>query len=139
METYFVFTDGASRGNPGRAAAGFILKNAAGKICEKCGKSLGTQTNNFAEYSAVLLALERLPKVIDSSNTKLVFKLDSELAVKQLKGEYKIKNPILLDFFKKIKSLENSFGGVEYNHIPRRLNTEADKLVNQVLDNKWPS
>lgn len=135
--TYYVYTDGASRGNPGPASAGFVLIDDAGNIKEKCGKLLGKQTNNYAEYSAVVLALEKTQEILRPvSGVKLIFKMDSELAVKQLKGEYQVKNPTLAEFFQKIKTLEVNFGGVEYIHIPRSQNKEADKLVNQLLDHK---
>lgn len=138
METFYVYTDGASRGNPGPSAAGFVLLDNAGNILEKCGKLLGKQTNNYAEYFAVQLALEKGKEIFDTPKAvKLVFKMDSELAVKQLRGEYLVKNAVLAEFFHKIKALEVSFAGVEYTHIPRAQNKEADKLVNQLLDHKW--
>ncbi len=134
MQTFLVYTDGASRGNPGPSAAGFVLKDAAGKVVQICGKKLGVQTNNFAEYSAIHLALETLSE--NYSGNSLVFRLDSELAVKQLRGEYKVKNPVIAGFVDQIRTLEKNFSRVEYNHVVRNQNKEADKLVNDVLDGK---
>lgn len=138
METYYVYTDGASRGNPGPSAAGFVLKDSAGILREKRGNYLGRQTNNSAEYQAVILALEKIKElIINPKRAALVFNLDSQLVVKQLSGEFKVRNPFLANFVGKIKSLEASYGSVEYTHIPRETNTEADRLVNEILDNRW--
>lgn len=137
MEVYNVYTDGASRGNPGPAAAGFVLKDSAGILQEKSGNYLGRQTNNSAEYQAVILALEKIKNlIINPKRAALVFKLDSELVVKQLGNEFKVRNPLLKDYVKKIKSLGTRYGSVEYTHIPREQNREADKLVNEILDER---
>lgn len=137
MEVYNVYADGASRGNPGPAAAGFVLKDSAGILQEKSGNYLGRQTNNSAEYQAVILALEKIKElIINPKRATLAFKLDSELVVKQLGNEFKVRNPLLKNFVEKIKSLETSYGSVEYTHIPREQNKEADKLVNEILDER---
>ena len=135
METYLIFTDGASRGNPGPASAAFIIKDSAGNLRLKCGNFLGIQTNNYAEYQAVLLALQKSAEVLTpAASCSLKFFLDSNLVVNQLSGKYQIKNPRLTTFAAQIKNLENKFANVEYNYIPRSQNKEADKLANLCLD-----
>jgi ribonuclease HI len=130
-----VFTDGASRGNPGHASYGFVVLDEDKKIIFEEGKYLGIQTNNFAEYSAVLSALEYL-KNNYSSNYELIFFMDSLLVASQLSGRYKIKSPNLKLLTMEIKKLEIYFSKVNYNHIPREKNKLADKLANLALDNR---
>src|SRR3990167_10792242 len=138
METYYIYTDGASRGNPGPAAAGFVLKDSSGIVREKCGKKLGVRTNNFAEYSAVILALEKLKDLVAKpSGSVLILNLDSELAVKQLTGVYRVKNPTIAQFIEKIRLLEHFYQDVVYKHVSRVQNKEAYKLVNEVLNGKY--
>lgn len=131
-----VFTDGGARGNPGPAAAGVAIEDLAGKGRLLCGKYLGKTTNNVAEYSAFLLAYETLlaQEDIDPGETQLQFFADSLLAVKQLNGEFKIKNPALASLIDKIKVKENLFAAVSYQHVPREKNTFADGQVNKILD-----
>lgn len=121
---YKVFTDGASLGNPGEAGCGFVVKDESGKIIYEGVKSLGVNTNNVAEYSGLILALE----YIKTLNPGFVeFFLDSELVVKQIRGEYKVKNPSLLELWNKAVNL---LADINYtiNHIPREKNSEADFL-----------
>ena len=135
LNWFIINTDGGSRGNPGPAAAGVVIKNAAGIVQELCGKYLGRATNNEAEYLAVILAFETLlSKLKDPQQTGLKFLLDSQLVANQLNGVYKVKEGRLLDFVVKIRQMENKFAQVSYNYIPREQNKEADKLVNQALD-----
>jgi ribonuclease HI len=133
-ENISIFCDGGSRGNPGPAAYGFVVFSNTKKIYEE-GKTLGVQTNNFAEYSAVINAL----RYIVSSKHRLSsikFFLDSKLVVEQLSGKWKIKNENLRSLCHTIKTLEYSLGmPITYKHIPREKNTEADLLVNKALDN----
>lgn len=131
-----VFTDGGARGNPGPAAAGVAIEGFAGKKRLLCGKYLGKTTNNVAEYSAFLLAYETLlsQKDIDPGETQVQFFADSLLAVKQLNGEFKIKNPNLAKLIDQIKAKENLFAVVSYQHVPREANVFADGQVNKVLD-----
>lgn len=126
-----IFTDGGSRGNPGPAAYGFVIKKD-GQIIKKGFGTLGTATNNFAEYSAVIEALKFLKENYDKQDHD--FFLDSLLVVSQLNGKYKIKNPDIRSFIVEIRSLESSFKNVTYSHIPREKNKEADALVNLALD-----
>lgn len=128
-----VFCDGGSRGNPGPAACAFIIYDDAGNIRQKCGKYLGTATNNEAEYQAVIETLSYLSSLRNLSD--LNFFLDSLLVINQLNGLWKIKEPRLKELFLKIKQLEQ-FNNltIVYTHIPREQNREADALVNTTLD-----
>lgn len=127
-------SDGGARGNPGPAAIGVVIKDDGGKLIHKIGQSLGRQTNNQAEYMAVIIALEWLSKN-QKKPTQADFYLDSELVVKQLNGDYKVKNEDLFTKYSQIKQLIQSWGQVvSFNHVPRIQNKDADKIVNQVLD-----
>lgn len=129
-------TDGASRGNPGPAAYGFLIKTNSGVMLHQEGKAIGIATNNIAEYTAVLKALEYIKKnLVEKTSPKVKVVSDSLLIVKQLSGKYKIKNPGLKVLFDLIKSLEIELGGaVGYEHTYRENNFLADKLANQALD-----
>jgi ribonuclease HI len=126
------FCDGGSRGNPGKAAYGFVIK-VDGKTVKEEGGYIGIATNNFAEYTAIIKALTWLKDHYAGSD--LNFFLDSQLASSQLSGLYKIKNSAIRDMVLQIRSFETEFGQVKYTHIPRTQNKEADKLVNLALDN----
>ncbi len=126
-----IFIDGASRGNPGPGAAAAVIFDDAGSVIKEAGKFLGTCTNNFAEYSAFWLALDAAQK-IGASEVSLFS--DSELLVKQFNGIYKIKKPELAEFMLKIKSRASFFNRLCVAHIPREINTLADKLANKILD-----
>lgn len=128
-----IFCDGGSRGNPGRAAFGFVVK-LDGKTVHEHGAYIGIETNNFAEYTAIIEALMYLKSKYKGQD--LHFFLDSQLAASQLSGLYKIKNSQIREFVLKIRSLENEFGQVRYTHIPREQNKEADRMVNLALDGK---
>ncbi len=130
-----VFTDGGARGNPGPAAAGAVIKNLAGKPRLICGKYLGHKTNNFAEYSAVLLAFETVVQQETNLNQlEVEVFADSLLVVKQLGGEYRVKNANIRPLFEKVQELTSQFFKVSYQHIPREKNKEADAEVNRILD-----
>lgn len=135
-QTIKVFTDGGARGNPGPAAAGVAIFGIAGKERLLCGKYLGKTTNNVAEYSAFLLALETIlaEDSVNRGETEILFLADSLLAVKQLSGEFKVKNPNLATFVARIKNAESFFKKVTYQHIPREQNKLADSEVNKALD-----
>jgi ribonuclease HI len=132
---YTVNTDGGSRGNPGPAAIGVVLKDQNQNITE-LSKFLGNTTNNVAEYTAVLYALEYLQNLEKNGTceTEVAFILDSELVVKQLTGLYKIKEPSLLIIANQIKKTSLAFKHVSYQHVKREFNKHADKLVNRELD-----
>lgn len=126
-----VFCDGGSRGNPGPAAWGFVVK-VDGKTIFKNRGYIGIATNNFAEYTACVKALSWLGENFAGKN--LAVHLDSQLASSQLSGLFKVKNSKLRELIFKIRSLESNFGSVLYKHISRNLNKEADAQVNQALD-----
>jgi len=133
----FVFTDGGSRGNPGPAAIGFVIRNSAGKTLARRGEYLGETTNNVAEYQAVIKALAWIGGRPDFSAAKITFFLDSKLVVNQLNGLFKIKNARLRQLIIKVRQLERKVGGrIVYRFVPREKNREADSLVNQSLDEK---
>lgn len=130
--TYKLYTDGGARGNPGPAAAGAILFDENDQLVWFESIYLGNTTNNYAEYEAILIGLKYFTKTFNSSN-KIICHLDSELIVKQLNGEYKVKNQDLKLKFDKVKSLIEEYN-VEFVHVYRELNKFADKLVNISMD-----
>jgi len=136
MSKLIIFTDGGSRGNPGPAACGVVIKNETGKIILESSKYIGKATNNQAEYEALILALEKAKEINKSKKIKrdLDCFLDSELVVKQLNREYKMKNEGLKPLFIKVNNLISKFSSVKFFHISREKNKPADKLVNKELD-----
>ncbi|OGL97210.1 hypothetical protein A2318_03635 [Candidatus Uhrbacteria bacterium RIFOXYB2_FULL_45_11] len=126
-----IFTDGGSRGNPGPAASGAVLYAEDGEVVATASKYLGKDTNNQAEYTAIIIGLEKA-KSLGAETIELC--MDSELAVKQLKGEYKVKNPEIAKRFLEVKNLIVQFDHVKIKHVRRELNKAADALVNKVLD-----
>lgn len=133
MTKITIFTDGGARGNPGPAAAGIVIKEAGNTLLE-FGEYLGpVQTNNFAEYQAVILALDALKRE-GHAGRELEFKMDSKLVVEQVLGNWKIKEPTLKPLVAKIRALLADFPKHSFTHIPRAENAEADALVNQALD-----
>lgn len=133
MEKIVVFTDGGSRGNPGPAAVGVYVETLGKKICQ----CIGNRTNNDAEYEALILALEKIKTIVGKEKAKrseIDCYLDSELVVKQLNHEYKLKEERIQAYFIKIWNLMLDYGKVTFTHIPREKNKIADALVNQALD-----
>ena len=126
-----VCADGGARGNPGPAAFGYVIKKD-GQIVKNGNGYIGIATNNVAEYTAVIEALTWLESSYPKVN--LTFYLDSELVVSQLSGIYKVKNANIRNLIFKIRTLESNFGQVNYKHIPREKNKDADRLVNLALD-----
>jgi len=126
-----IWVDGASRGNPGQAAIGVIIKDEQGKIITRVSQRIGTTTNNQAEYRAVIVALE---KVIELGITRVEIKSDSELVVKQINGLYRVKKAALKPLYQQVKQSQSLLEGFAITHIPRRQNAEADKLANAALD-----
>lgn len=132
-----IFTDGASRGNPGPASYGFTIADEKGKLIYQEGKYIGITTNNVAEYSAVLEALKYVKKNLAGSLTvNIELYADSKLVIEQLLGRYKIKSQHLKLLIEAIKILSLELGGVMHTHVPRSKNTEADRLANLALDNR---
>lgn len=127
--TYYLYTDGGSRGNPGPGAIGIVLQKEEDIVVQKA-KYIGEVTNNQAEYQALILGL-----TIANEHTKeLECLLDSELVVRQLNGQYRVKDEKLKPLFEKVKKLEQDFEKVSFSHIPREKNKLADLLLNQELD-----
>jgi ribonuclease HI len=133
---YFLFTDGASRGNPGPAGAGVVLKDQEGNILAEKSQFLGRTTNNEAEYRALLLGLSAAREQMKGEDDVLVCLLDSELVASQVKGLFKIKAPHLKELLTKVKIEERNFKKVLYRIIPREKNAQADELANEALGKK---
>ncbi len=133
-------TDGGSRGNPGLAALGVVFINERGSVLKEYGETLGVRTNNEAEYEAVIFALKKAKQLFGKEKLKGVsieVRMDSELAVEQLSGRYKIENEKLQPLFMQIWNLRIELGGaVSFIHVPREQNKEADRMVNEALDQK---
>lgn len=130
--TLHLFTDGGARGNPGRAAIGCVLIDpTTGGILKEYGEAIGTATNNIAEYQALIGGLTMAK---DFRPNHLVCHLDSELVVKQLKGEYRVKMKTFTPLIEKINELMKEFPTVSFVAIPRGRNERADSLVNSALD-----
>lgn len=137
METIIVYTDGGARGNPGPAAIGVQIQDAAGAVLKEVSQTLGNATNNFAEYQAVAVALETVKKMYakKTKEMQIQVRLDSELVQKQLSYEYQIKDPGLVPLFVEIHNLRvAAFPHIAFTHVPRAENKEADRLVNEALD-----
>jgi ribonuclease HI len=126
-----LFTDGGARGNPGPAAYGFVLEAADGDVLAAEGVAIGDATNNVAEYSGLVAGLTR---AFELDVTDLEVRSDSELMVKQMRGEYKVKNEALRTLNLEAARLARMFGRVEYVHVRREKNELADRLVNEALD-----
>lgn len=131
-----IYTDGASRGNPGPASYGFTVADEKGKILHEEGEYIGKTTNNVAEYTAVIRALNWVKNKFGSHKIQVNLFADSKLVAEQLSGRFKVKSPHLKLIIEKIKILGLELGGVIYNHVPREKNAEADRLANQALDNR---
>lgn len=125
------YTDGGSRSNPGPAASGIVIKDATGNTLAAFGVYLGIQTNNFAEYSALVSALQKAKEL---GATEVDCVLDSELVVKQMRREYKVKEATLQKLFLQVYNLAAGFKKVTYRHVLRAYNKEADAEVNKTLD-----
>ncbi len=126
-----LYADGGSRGNPGPSASGFVIKNEHDELLETWNKYLGITTNNQAEYHALVAGLEWCKQ----RNVRRVYVfLDSLLAVNQMKGVYKVKNRDLWTLYETAKKLVAGFEFVQFTHVPRELNKDADREVNKALD-----
>lgn len=127
----FIFIDGASRGNPGPASVGVVIRDARGRVLREHHRCLGSATNNAAEYSALRDALSLAKEL---GGTELKIHSDSQLLVRQFNGEYRVKNPSLFEHLVKIQSLRSHFASLELVHVPREQNKDADRLANAALD-----
>ncbi len=131
MKKLVIHTDGASRGNPGRAAIGAILRDEKGALAATISKSIGKTTNNQAEYQALIAALEKAASLGAES---VELNMDSELIVKQIKGQYRVKKDTLRPLYENVMQLKSRFASFKIKHVPRERNKEADKLANAALD-----
>ena len=136
LDTILVYTDGGARGNPGPAAIGAVFYLPEGEVNKQIGELkqyIGENTNNYAEYMALITALE---KVYELGYKKVFCHLDSELVVKQLNGQYKIREETLKPLAAKVFALREKFEQVTFQHVRREQNKEADRLVNEALDER---
>jgi len=131
MKQCYLYTDGGARGNPGPAAGGAVLKSLDGEVIDTRSKYLGETTNNQAEYIALIIGLEM---ALENSCTELSVFMDSELAIRQINGQYKVKNLAIAERFKEVHNLRVKFQKITFTHVRREKNTEADALVNKCID-----
>ena len=143
MKHIIIYTDGASRGNPGKAAIGVVFCNEKEQEIKKFGEYLGDNlTNNDAEYMAVIFAFKKFKAVFGkkiAEVSEIEIRSDSELLVNQMNGKYKIENEKIQKFFIEIWNLKVDFKGVKFKAIPREKNREADRLANEGLDGESSS
>lgn len=128
-----VYSDGAARGNPGPAGAGAVITDAQGRILERLGKFLGRQTNNFAEYQGVLLGLTRAHEM---GAREVEVYADSELMIRQLGGQYKVKSESLRPLYDEAVRRLREFDRVRLVHVPREMNRDADEMSNRAIDER---
>ena len=133
---YIIYTDGGSRGNPGPSAIGVVIEGPEiGK--KEYGEYVGETTNNIAEYQAMVFALKKLKQLIGSdraAESTVEVRADSELLVRQLSGEYKVKEENMQDLFMEVWNSRLDFKKVDFVHVVREQNKQADRLVNYALD-----
>ncbi len=137
MAHYTIHADGGSRGNPGPAGSGAVIRDALGNIVATVSAYLGERTNNFAEYEAVILAFQKLIELVGTAHTAgidVIVKMDSELVVKQMNGIYKIKHPDMKAQYARLAPLAANFKSVSFAHVPRAENSDADALANAAMD-----
>jgi ribonuclease HI len=128
---YTAHCDGGSRGNPGPSGYGAVVEDAKGQVVARLSRFLGIQTNNFAEYSGLLAVLQW---ALENGKTRLRVVSDSELMVKQMKGQYKVKSPGLLPLWQEARKMASRLDGFEMRHTLRGGNKEADRLANVAMD-----
>jgi ribonuclease HI len=130
-ERFTLYCDGASRGNPGPAALGAVLYDEAGEPVAEVSEAIGEATNNVAEYGALVAGLER---AVALGVDRILVRLDSQLLVRQITGEYRVKAAGLKPLYRKVRWLLAKIDTIEIEHIPREENTVADGLANAALD-----
>jgi ribonuclease HI len=130
-EQLIIYTDAASRGNPGKAGIGIIIYNSKGEVLHQEAQYIGKATNNIAEYIAVIYGLQE--GIIRKAKNLTIY-TDSELLVRQIDGQYQIKNHFLRNLFSLIKHLSTGFEKLTIKHINREKNKEADQLANKAID-----
>ncbi len=126
-----IYTDGASRGNPGPASVGIYVTDLDNQVVDEVGEKLGHQTNNFAEYTAVVRSLEIAQT---RGCEKILLRSDSELMVKQMTGLYKVKSDVIKPLYQKVLQLKGNFKELKFEHVRREFNREADRVANEALD-----
>ena len=138
MEQIILHTDGGARGNPGPAGAGAVAFDEGGRVIVEAARYLGRQTNNFAEYSAVILGLETLLAHCGAAacrTSTVVVRMDSELVCKQLNREYRVKEPTLMPLHARVCELvDAAFPHLSFEHVRRAANAHADRLANDAMD-----
>lgn len=133
MKKFILYTDGAARGNPGPAGAGAYICDESGKTIAEIAEYLGETTNNVAEYQGLLFGLKKL---IELGAKNIEIRADSELMVKQLKGEYRVKHPNLIPLYKTAKDLLKQIPLFTIKHVRREFNKDADRLSNEAIDHR---
>ncbi|MDP1689987.1 MAG: ribonuclease HI family protein [bacterium] len=133
---FTIHADGGSRGNPGPSGAGAMIRDHLGNSVASVSQFLGTRTNNYAEYEAVILAFETLAKLVGKKvgSTEVVVKMDSELVVKQMKGLYKVKHPTMKAQYARLLQAGEIFKKISFTHVFREENSDADALANEAMD-----
>ena len=136
MSHFTIHADGGSRGNPGPSGAGAMIRDHLGNSVGSVSQFLGNRTNNYAEYEAVILAFETLAKLVGKKvgATDVEVKMDSQLVVKQMKGEYKVKHPTMKAQQARLQQAAGAFGKVVFTHVFREENGDADALANEAMD-----
>lgn len=137
-EDYLIQGDGGSRGNPGPAGAGAVVKDAHGIVVGEVSEYLGTATNNVAEYTALVRALELLLAKLgkEAGGKSVLVHMDSKLVIEQMKGAWKVKHPNMKPLATRALALASNFKWVTFSHIPREKNKHADQLANDAMDRK---
>jgi probable phosphoglycerate mutase len=130
-DTWLVYSDGASRGNPGPASLGAVVIDPTGQVRHEVSETLGVTTNNVAEYRGLIAGLEA---ALALGARRVEVRMDSELIVRQAIGRYRVKNPALIPLHNRVLALRSQFDEVVFRHVPRTLNKHADALANQALD-----
>jgi probable phosphoglycerate mutase len=133
---FTIYGDGGSRGNPGPAGSGAIIRNEEGETVATVSEFLGVATNNVAEYMAILLALETLAALLESKAAEAEVRvcMDSMLVVKQMTGEWKLKHPGLKPLAARVGEHVRLFKSVSFEHVYREFNKDADQLANEAMD-----
>jgi ribonuclease HI len=143
MKKFIIYTDGGSRGNPGKAGIGVVICNEKDQPIKKYGEFLGDNlTNNEAEYGAVIFALKKFKALFGkklAETAEIEIRADSEFLIKQMNAEYKILDEKIQKLFVEVWNLKMDFKSIKFKHIPRERNAEADSLVNQALDSQAAS
>jgi ribonuclease HI len=137
MEKIIIHTDGGARGNPGPAGIGAVIEDADGNVLATVSKYIGEQTNNYAEYEALIVALAAARQMFGKKlhDMQVSIYMDSELVVRQLTGAYRVKDAALKEQFARVGQLAGTLRHISYNHVLRAKNARADALVNDAIDN----